>query len=203
MRIKLFVEGGGNSQTMQGKFREGFISFFRRAGLGRRMPKVRACGSRQRTYRKFQSEIRKAPSNQLSLLLVDSEGPVAKHHTTWQHLRHQDGWKQPVGATDDSAYLMVQFMESWFLADRDALAEYFGQGFNGKALPSNPNIEDIPKDDVLSGLEAATRQSSTKGKYGKGKDSFIILARIDPDKVSAASPHAKKLIDTLIDAAAA
>ena len=87
-------------------------------------------------------------------------------------------------------------MESWFLADKDGLAAYFGQGFNRKALPGQRNIERVAKTDVLDGLKNASRQSK-KGKYGKGQHSFDILKHLDAAKIVAASRHAKRLVDTL------
>ena len=91
---------------------------------------------------------------------------------------------------------MVQAMESWFLADRSALEEYYGQGFQETALPSNPQIEQVPKGDVLHGIRRAT-DSTTKGRYDKGSHSFEILATIDPSKVTSASPLARRLVETL------
>lgn len=84
---------------------------------------------------------------------------------------------------------MVQCMEAWFLADRAALEEYYGQGFKSQSLPRNPKIEDIPKQDLMQGLEAATRET-TKGNYHKTKHGFEILERIDPSKVRTASKFA-------------
>ena len=92
---------------------------------------------------------------------------------------------------------MVQCMESWFLADKDRLEAFFGHGFHRYALPANPNVEEVAKNDVLGGLRNATRQCRSKGEYGKGRHSFDLLSQIDPAKVMAASPHAKRLVDTL------
>jgi hypothetical protein len=39
--------------------------------------------------------------------------------------------------------------------------------------------------------------SKTKGRYDKGSHSFELLALVDPKKVAGASPHAKRLFDTL------
>lgn len=59
-------------------------------------------------------------------------------------------------------------------------------------------MEDISKKDVLDSLKAASRHCGKKGKYDKGQHSFEILASLDPEKVTAASPHAKRLIETMI-----
>ena len=38
----------------------------------------------------------------------------------------------------------------------------------------------------------ATRQSKTKGQYGKAKHSFEILGQLDPDKVQEKSKHVRR-----------
>ena len=95
---------------------------------------------------------------------------------------------------------MVQCMEAWFVADRETLAAFFGQHFNANALPAREDVENISKQDLCTALESATR-TCKKGSYGKGRHSFDILAQIDPAKVTAASPYAKRLIATLLDKA--
>ena len=93
---------------------------------------------------------------------------------------------------------MVQVMESWFLADRQALSNFYRQRFRPHALPGNPRqIERISKSDVEDGLERATR-ATAKGRYHKGRHSFAILASLDPAKVTAASPHARRFVQTLL-----
>ena len=133
------------------------------------------------------------------MLLVDAEGPVSAPATAaqpWQHLQARDGWERPPRATDGQCHLMVQVMESWFLADREALGAYYGQGFRAGSLPQNPNVEQVAKDDVLNRLEQATRDTN-KGRYNKGKHSFDLLERLVPSKVTNASPYAKRFIDAL------
>ena len=88
---------------------------------------------------------------------------------------------------------MVEVMESWFLADPDTLESFYGQGFRRNALPANPNIEGVFKQDVFNGLGQATRDTK-KSSYNKGAHSFDILAELDPAKVRGASPHAERLI---------
>ena len=131
------------------------------------------------------------------MLLVDSEAPVAAGTEPWRHLKDRDGWDRPAGADDGHVHLMVQCMEAWFLADRATLAAYFGDGFSENSLPRRTDVEEISKQDLESGLNAATRNSRPKGAYRKGRDSFSILADLDPDKVANASPHAKRFLETL------
>ena len=87
-------------------------------------------------------------------------------------------------------------MESWFLADRDALEGFYGQGYRSNALPSGQNVEQVPKQDVLDGLDQAARNTK-KGGYKKGAHSYEILAMLDPAKVKDASPYANCLIRAL------
>ena len=196
MRIKVFVEGGGETNLLRRKCRQGFSNFFRKAGLEGQMPRIVASGSRREAFNDFRAAVRGAKKDDFIVLLVDSEGPVVAGSNSWQHLKARDNWDQPSDATDDQVHLMVQCMEAWFLADKDTLITYYGNGFNQNALPARQDIENIAKNDVLNGLKNAT-SSVSKGEYGKGQHSFDILAQIDPDKVIVASPQAKRLVDTL------
>ena len=89
-------------------------------------------------------------------------------------------------------------MEAWLLADRGALAAYFGQGFQESALPAESrSVEDVAKEQLLTALAAATRGSKTKGAYRKSEHSFNLLALVAPAKVCEASPWAQRFIDAL------
>ena len=197
MRIKVFVEGGGETKALRTKCRRGFSNFFQKAGLEGRMPSVVASGRRRDAFDDFCAALRSPGKYDFIVLLVDSEGPVVAGSGPWRHLKERDSWNQPSGATDDQVHLMVQCMEAWFLADKDSLATYYGNGFNQNALPARQDIENIAKNDVLNGLKSATRSCVPKGEYGKGRHAFDILEQIDPIKVAAASPYAKRLVDIL------
>ena len=109
-----------------------------------------------------------------------------------------DGWDKPNGCADTDCHLMVQLMESWFLADRDTLKVFFGNGFKENQLPPAVSpIEGVAKADVYKALKASTANCKTKSSYGKGEHSFKLLAKIDPARVVAASPWAKRFIDQL------
>ena len=196
MKVKVYVEGGGDGKSLRTKCREGFSSFFAKASFAGRMPQIIACGGRKSAFDKFRTAWESRKAEEFIILLVDSEDPVADGAGPWLHLRTGDGWERPNEATDENAHLMVQSMEAWFLADKDNLAAYFGHGFNRNALPGRQEIEDVAKDDVFRGLKNATRQCK-KGDYGKGRHSFDILEQTDPASVMAASPHARRLVETL------
>ena len=196
MKVKIYVEGGGDGRDLHTRCRKGFSSFFEKANLAGRRPKVIACGGRETAFDKFCTAFGAKKADEFIVLLVDSEEPVVDDAGPWQHLARRDGWDRPHSATDEHAHLMVQCMEAWFLADKDHLAEYYGRNFNLNALPRRREIEEVAKDDIFDGLRNATR-GCKKGEYGKGRHSFDILEVADPARVFDASPHAKRLIDTL------
>ena len=198
MKMQLYVEGGGNRSFLNTQCRKAFQAFFRKAGLEGNLPKVFACGSRQETYKDFCNALDAAQDDEFVVLLVDSEGPVAEGAEPWLHLKSRDNWDRPAGAMDENAHLMVQFMEAWFLADRDALASYFGNGFNENPLPRQVEVEHVAKQDIERGLNRATRQCK-RGRYHKGRHSFAILAELNPRKVTELSRHARRLINTLLN----
>ena len=76
----------------------------------------------------------------------------------WQHLLARDGWNGPNGVDEDQAFLMVQFMETWFLADKDGLRGYFGQGFSDRAIRQWPDLEAVPRETVLRAQPTQTGQ---------------------------------------------
>ena len=173
--FQVFVEGGGSKKALKAACREGFRKFIENAGLAGNMPVVVPCGARGNAYNDFRAA---HAAGESALLLVDAEGPVTAPGP-WQHLKSNDGWDRPAGATDNHCHLMVQAMESWFLADRAGLASFYGQGFRVQDLPQNSNIEAVSKPDTLNGLAQATR-GTRKGSYKKGVDSFQILEKLDP-----------------------
>lgn len=191
--VRLYVEGGGDSKRLKTQCRRGFRKFIEKAGLQGRMPRIVACGGRQRAYDSFATAL--AAGTSTPMLLVDAEHPVTDT-SEWEHLRKGDGWPRPGRAHENQCHLMVQVMESWFLADRRALKTFYGPGFHEESLPSDPSIERIAKADVLNGLAQATRKTS-KGPYDKGPTSFDILAEVDPSKVERSARHAKRFLDTL------
>lgn len=194
---KLYVEGGGDSQSLRTQCREGFRGFLEKAGFAGCMPRIVACGGRQQAFDKFKTACK--ANEETAILLVDSEDLVPVNTSPWTFLENRpgDNMTKPDNTTDDHCHLMVVCMETWFLADPEALSRFFGQGFNSNALPKNKDVEAIPKSDVFTGLKNATRRCDKKGTYGKGDHSFKILLKIDPNKVFAVSTWAKRFKDKL------
>lgn len=201
--VKLYVEGGGDARTLRTACRNGFSEFLKKAGLLGKMPRIVACGSRQNAYDSFCTAVENGES---AILLVDSEKAVeaacqigeSSQWLPWSHLHHRQGdqWDKPVNTNETDCHLMVQCMETWFLTDHKTLQNFFGRGFNINALPPATNsIESIAKNQIYGALANATRNCRTKTKYGKGEHSFKLLAKIDPAKVTQASPWAKRFVD--------
>ncbi len=187
--VKILVEGGGNS-TLNRICRQAFHQFLNNAGIHGEFTVI-ACGSRYEAFNLFNKEY--AKSRKL-VMLVDSEQPVrdAHHMLPWEHLKLVDKVESPKGAGENQCHLMTQCMETWFLADTAALQTYYGSSFNNKKLSGN-QIEEIPKDKVIKQLNDAVAKCS-KNRYDKGRDSFLILMKLDPRKVESASPWATRFI---------
>ena len=190
--VRLYVEGGGNTRTLNRDCRKGLRVLIEKAGLAGSIPNIIPCGSRGDAYNDFRTA---HVAGQPAMLLVDAEGPVTSTGP-WQHLKDNDNWDRPATAADGQCHLMVQVMESWFLADADALASFYGQNFRSQDLPANPDIEKVSKQDALGKLAQATRYTK-KGSYKKGADSYQILEKLDPDKVRKASSYADRFICAL------
>ena len=194
MKVTIYIEGGGDGGDLERRFRRGWANFFAAVGAGRR-PKVVRGGGRAQTFKRFATAVAGDGADRLSILLVDSEGDVAEGQTVWEHLAANDGWKRPTGANEDAAFLMVQFMETWLLADRAALRAYFGHAFKKRAIPRWENLEAVSQKAALQALDRATAACSRR--YAKGRISFELLATIDPVCVESGCPRAKDLFDRL------
>lgn len=132
----------------------------------------------------------------VNFLLMDAEGPDdgkllinAKSHSAWNPPNGMD-------TSDSQVHFMTQVMESWFLADKEALVRFFGDNFRIKRLPANPQVEEIDKRDVLNGLKEAT-QVTQKGSYHKTRHAPELLRNISPRLVRGAAPNCRRLFVVL------
>jgi predicted RecB family endonuclease len=112
----------------------------------------------------------------------------------WEDPNEAESRKKQLGDCDpDSVFWMVQIMESWFLADVDALKAVFKGGLSEAVLRGNPNVEQIPKEDVLARLKKAAN-----GEYHKVKHGTKLLQLIDPVKVRKAAPDCDRMFRLIL-----
>lgn len=200
--VFVYMEGGGDSDALKVELRQGMATWLGKyPALRGKLPRVVACGGREQAFDQFKTALAQGKN---ALLLVDSEACVDLSHQAlpeerwlpWSHLKQQAGWTQPDAAGQQDAHLMVVCMESWFLAEPQVLATFFGAGFRELQLP-HAGIEQQAKERVYQALKQASKHSA-KGEYGKGSHSFKLLGLLDPVKVAAASPWAKRFLDELV-----
>ena len=201
--VAIYMEGGGRGKESRAKLRQGMDEFLHRLKAAARAKKWRwdlvCCGPRDDALRGFQNAVARGDDT-VTVLLVDAEGPVTK--PVREHLRDRDGWDLDF-AEDYAVHLMAQTMETWIAADSEALAEYYGQGFNKNALSDRTNLEEEPKANVENRLNRATERSR-KGRYHKIRHASHLLQRIDAEHVQARCPHCRRLFNVvgrMIDAA--
>jgi hypothetical protein len=175
--------------------REGFDVFFStlRDRAREKRCSFHLIAARGTPDRDFQAAIKTHP-NAWNVLLKDSEGPDSGALSV--SLCRQNEWSQSHAG---SIFWMVEMMESWFHADKDALEKFYGPGFKKNSLKANPNVEQISKKDLKDGLSAATK-STRKGDYYDHKTSHgpKLLASISPELVREAAHHCQKLFQAVL-----
>lgn len=198
--IRIYIEGGGEAHRGKSELRRGFSGFLRELQESARARRVHwsiiACGSRSETFRDFQNALDSHPEA-FNVLLVDSEEPLYLANGPREHLRQRDHWSPPK-INDDHYHLMVRMMEAWLVADVEALAHYYGEGFISNAIPKILNVEQIEKMTLETALKNATHKTQ-KGEYHKIKHGLELLTRIDVAKVRKAASHCDRLFQTLHD----
>ena len=164
--ISIFVEGGGDGRNGRAAIRQGMGGLLKEVRDAARRKKLRwritACGGRNETFNQFIDEIERLTSG-FAVLLVDAEGPV--NQSPRLHLKERDRWDLQ-SIDEDNVHLMTQTMETWIVADVNALSTFYGNGFQQSALPSLDNLENRHKRDIERALKRAT-QGTTKNEYHK------------------------------------
>lgn len=182
MSVTIFIEGGStgpDSKLLSVRCREGFRKLFRNCGFARQ-PALKAGGSRNNTFKLFQTAHQHANSDEYVGLLVDSEEPVNDIEKPWEHL-NRDNWSKPSSASDEQALLMTTCMETWIVADREALSRHYGSHLQVAALPALHHLESRTRQDVQNAIVRATRNCNNC--YQKGKRSFDVLERLRPSEL--------------------
>ena len=186
MSSTIYLEGGGDSRDIQIRCREGFRKLLERCGYQGRLPKLVACGGRDSAFESFKTALAGIAKGDFVALWIDSEDPVADIEATWKHLQDRDRWNKPKGATDEQVLFMTTCMETWIVADRTTLAEHYGTDLQESALPPLYNLEGRARDNIQNALTHATR--NCRNAYAKGKRSFEILSKLEPETLSQHLP---------------
>ena len=193
------MEGGGDRAALKSQLRQGFRDLLVKAGFAGRLPRVVACGPRDRAFRNFGIALREGSG--YPILLVDSESVVRRQHRpkrssgAWEHLAASDNWIRPSQASDDQAQLMATCMETWLIADHRALQTVFSDLNPDRLLPLE-GLEGRSKEETIRALERAT-SPSRRGSYAKGRDSFAVLGIVNPSQLEQWLPHFRRFIETM------
>lgn len=195
MSTRIYIEGGGDSKELHVRCRQGFRQLLERCGFSGRMPRLVACGGRSAAYGDFKTAHESNKAEYVAML-IDSEKPVSNPEETWDHLRNCDRWERPDGADDEQVLFMTTCMETWIVADRDTLRQHYGSSLQESALPSLISLEQGNRQDIQEGLKRATRNCSNA--YQKGKRSFEILGKLEPETMESHLPafqRAKRILN--------
>lgn len=169
--VTIYLEGGGDSEGLRSRCREGFRKLFQGFGF-KRMPKLVACGGRGNAFDRFCKA--HADGKEDAILLIDGEDSVADIEKTWLHLKLRDNWDKPDVAQDEQVLLMTTCMETWIVADQAALQSFYKSDLKENQLPTLIDLEGRERHAVQGSLQNATKDY--KNKYEKGKRSFDVLA---------------------------
>jgi len=113
--VRLYVEGGGDSKRLKTQCRRGFRKFIEKAGLQGRMPRIVACGGRQRAYDSFATAL--AAGTSTPMLLVDAERRVTDA-SAWEHLPREVVVEAIVNAVVHRDYTDSSSVQVMLFADR-------------------------------------------------------------------------------------
>ncbi|HDY88560.1 MAG TPA: DUF4276 family protein [bacterium] len=194
--IRIYVEGGGDGKGTKSIVRKGFSLFLKELKSIARGKNIGwiiiACGPRGEAKNNYFTALKSHPDS-FNVLLVDSEGPVKD--IPWKHLKDRDRWDLDK-SHNDNCHLMVQFMESWLIADVEALNKFYGHGFRKNDITKTQNVELISKQDINLFLNKATRNTS-KGNYHKIRHGPKILELLNTSIVRSKASHCNHLFKTL------
>lgn len=117
-------------------------------------------------------------------ILKDAEGPLPRRRP--QH-----------------TYYWVEVMESWFVADRDAITKALGSCVKAKTLPNPSNVELIAHPRIFKLLSDSTRSCGQEKHYDGQHPPFLanrILKALDRQTVKEKSTECGRFLNALNDA---
>ena len=104
------------------------------------------------------------------------------------------------GAAPKNTFYWIQVMESWFLADPNAIQKALGSCVNTSKVPKWNSIESVPKADVLHKISSLTKPCGTGKHYDHAHPPRLasrILRHLDREAVQGKSPECKRFLTTL------
>ena len=198
--IHIYIEGGGDITKQREKLRRGFDRLFSQIKEKARTKgwslRFECCGSRGQAYKDFKNATQEL--NRINALLVDSEGYVANYvnmkddgDIRINYLKRREDWSFDK-IDPKNVHLMIQCMETWFLADVEALKRVYKKDFNDRAIPNCKNLEKLSKQSIEEALTKFTKNTK-KGNYYKGSgkinDATIILSELRIEKIAQSCPR--------------
>lgn len=187
--IRIYFEGDAS-------LRPGFYSFFAdlRAAAWARRIRLQLVAGRGQVVRGFINALAQYPApDTLNILLMDSEGPDSGQLR--QQLERRSDWRPPRGSSvsDEQIHWMVQAMEAWFLADREALRRHFGSRLRERQLPGS-NVEEVSNPKHVLKRASATR---SEHRYHETRDAPELLEQVNVETVRRNAPACDRLFRTL------
>ena len=180
----IFLEGGASgahSKELTTRCQQAFHKLLDRMGFTGRKPRLVAGGGRGAVFERFCTALTAGTCDYLAMW-IDSEEPMSNIEDAWKHLANVTTvptWEKPDGATNEQVLFMTTCMETWIVADRNTLREHYRDELQESALPPLHLLEQRHRHDIQDKLTLATR--NCKNAYAKGKQSYMILGKLDPE----------------------
>jgi hypothetical protein len=202
--VTVLVEGAGESLALRSIAKKKLGELLKKLPLARQ-PRIEFQGTRRAAFDRLEIELSKPTKDRVFILLVDSEEPFTessdpneKHHR-WAHVRNrsEDHWERPDAATDEHLHFMATAMETWIIADKEAIRSRFPKDFRENAIKDIRDWEERSKEEVQDLLRSATGERSWKGCYKKGEISFELLGRVNPQTLRDNCRHANLFFSEL------
>lgn len=199
--LRLYIEGGDSSEA-RGLLRAGFSSFLQEiaaACADARIAWNPVCAKCDgETFKAFRNSVSTRPGVWSGVLLDSDCCPEAGAADVLEFLRKGKRWDVS-GIKSSQCHLMVVKMETWFLADPEAMEQHFGKGFDPGALPRPSNLELLPSRAIDEAISKAVR-GTKREKYRKIQDAAKLLQLIRPERVRQRSVSCERLFKTLLEA---